>query len=110
MPKVGFVQVQISNSLFYLSLVNTLMLGFTFWYTSGSIIANKYAPWFTLWMFLSLGVVFMVLVMIFDYKVMYPSRQGFISRQAYKHVNPAVADLQQIKKDLKKIKDRLEIE
>jgi len=108
-PQLGFIQVQISNSMFYLSLVNTLMLGLTFWYTSGSIIAAKYAPWFTLYMFLTFGVIITVLMMLFDWKVMYPSRQGVLNKQAYKHVNPAVADLQKILKNQERIMKKLGI-
>lgn len=109
MPKLGFIQVQITNSLFYVSIANTLMLSLTFWYTSGSIIAAKYAPWLTMWMFLSVSIVLLAIVMILDYKLMYPSRQGFISTQAYIHANPAVTDLKEIKKDLGKIKEKLGI-
>lgn len=109
MFRLGAFQVQITNSFFYLSLVNTTLLAVTVWYAAGSALAQKYAPWFTIWMFLSLGLVLLLSLMLLDYKFIYPSRQSFLNKQSYKHVNPAVADLHEILADLKAIKEKLGI-
>lgn len=98
-PKLGFFLVQLSNSLSYVGLGNTTMLMFTFWYTSGSIIAAKYAPWFNLWIFILLGIIFWTSVIIFDWIFIYPSRQGVLSTEAYKHANPAIDDLKKLLKN-----------
>jgi hypothetical protein len=107
---IGGLQVQFGNSLAYLTIVNTFMLGMTFWYTAGYQIASTYAPWANLWLFLSVCAVVAALVMVFDYTVMYPARQSFINSQACKHNNPWMDEILEQKKDIAKIKIKLGIE
>lgn len=109
-PWLGGFLVQLTNSFFYVTALNTGMIIITFWYTSGSIIANKYAPWMTLWHFFAICLVVIGAIMFFDYKYMYPSRQGFLNAQACKHPNPAMESLIRLESDVEKIKKRLGID
>lgn len=106
---LGAIQIQVQNAAFYDSFVSMAMLALTMWHTTGSVLAQTYAPWFTIWAFLGLGVAYKIIAMILDYKYMYPSRVGFISEQAYKPYNPTVVDIQSIKADIVLIKKSLGI-
>ena len=105
---VGAFQVQVTNGFFYLSIINTLLLVLTFWRTWGSEIALKYAPWLNFWMFAGSGIVLMLTVMILDYKFMYPSRQAFVNQQSCIHDNPAMDAINEIKKEVKRIADKVD--
>ena len=109
--KVGAFQVQLSVSMsHYMVYVNLSFMGMMFWHTTA-------APWLrqfvwqgaSFWMFALFMLSLLSVIMLFDWKYMYPSRQALISQQAYKHDNPAVADLQKIIKNQKKIMERLGI-
>jgi len=111
-PKLGAFQVQLSMSTsHYLVYVNLCFMGMMFWHTTA-------APWLrqyvwqgaSFWMFATFMLLLISAVMFIDYKLVYPSRQAHISRQAYKHDNPAVADIQRLLKNQKKIMEKLEIE
>lgn len=105
----GALQVQMTNSFFYLSLYNTMALTITVWYTAGHEIAQKYAPWFNFWLFLAFGFVGWCLLMFVDYKFLLPARTGFINLQSCKHQNPAMEALERLEADVLKIKQRLAI-
>ena len=99
--------VQLTNSLFYITLLNTLMLALTFWYTTGYEIASKYLPWVNVGIFLAVVALVNVIVAVLDYVLIYPSRQGFINEQACKHPNPAMESLVRLEADMAKVKAKL---
>lgn len=111
-PKLGAFQVQLSMSTsHYLVYVNLCFMGMMFWHTTA-------APWLrqniyqgaSFWMFATFMLLLISMVMFLDKKFIYPSRQAFISQQAYKHDNPAVADLKKILKNQEKIINRIGID
>ena len=109
--RLGGFQVQLSTSFsHYIVYMNLAMMGMMFWHTTGAPFVRQFYPGATYWMFAGFMILIIVVVMIFDYKFMYPSRQGFLSQQSYKHANPAVADLKRILKNQKKIMSKLGIE
>jgi len=80
----------------------------------GAKLIREYLPWFTVWHLLSCMVLFILVMMVFFYKIIIPSIVAFTVQQTYKHRNPMAADLQNIIKnqkamfgELKNIKDRL---
>ena len=99
---VGAIQVQLTNSFFYIALLNTAMLSVTLWATTGPSIQAK-LPWADFWMLLVVGFLVVCGVMILDYKFMYPVRQAFINEQACKHTNPAMLLLFEMDKKLDRI-------
>lgn len=107
---LGALQVQVSNSFFYLNMISTGMMILTFWYTAGYQIQGKYLPWLTLWLFIGVVAVAFAAVMVLDYKFVYPSRQAFVNEQACKHNNPWMDEIMEVRKDIAKIKAKLEIE
>ena len=109
--KLGGFQVQLQASMgHYLVYINLMFVGMMFWYTTAGPAVRPYLPWISFWMFASLMLVLIATLMIVDYKFMYPSRQGFLNKQVYKHENPIVKDIQKLIKNQKKIMEKLEIE
>jgi type III secretory pathway component EscU len=107
-PKwIGAFQVQVTNSMFYLSLFNTAMLMVTFWFTSGYQVSERYLSFMNLWLFLILVIVLFAIIAIIDYKFIYPSRQAFVNEQACKHENPAMNELAAIRSELKELREEI---
>ena len=105
-PKLwlGGIQMQVSMaSSYYLIYVNLAFMGLMFWHTTAAPWLRQFYPGAQFWMFIFLMSLFFCLVMLFDRKVGLPSRQAYQNRQAYKHANPAVDDLQEIKKKVAEI-------
>ena len=67
---------------------------------------NKYAPWLSFPLFISLLIVSGLLLLFIFYKFVYPSYYAFLNRQTYIHQNPIQEDLKKIKEKLR-IKDEL---
>lgn len=105
---LGAVQVQITSTFFYVSVVNTILLAITFWYTAGYRI-QRFVPWANIWIFLGSAIVLFLIVMIIDFKFILPARQAFQNEQACKHENPAMDSLNRIEADLKLIKKEMGI-
>lgn len=103
-PWIGAIQVQLTNSFFYVSLANTAMLLVTLWSTTGPSLQAK-IPWIEFWHLAVAGAIFLVMLMIFDYVLLYPVRQRFVNEQACKHTNPAMELLWEMDKKLDEIKE-----
>lgn len=97
---IGALQVQLSNSLFYMNVVFMGMSVMTFWYTAGYQVADAMFPWLTLPIFVGFVVLVFIIVMLLDYKIILPARQAFQNEQACKHENPAMEALLDIQKRL----------
>lgn len=111
----GFVDT-LAFTMFWMSLVNFLMMAITT-YTVTREYTISIFPWFSLWIFLSLIGLVIATVMVFEYKLVYPSRVAFRNQQEYAHESPIKEDLKQIKaeqersrEDLIKIKEKLGVE
>lgn len=63
---------------------------------------KDYISWLSIPIFFALIVACCLLLMLINYKYLYPSYYEFLNRQVYKHNNP-------IQKDLELIKERLGI-
>lgn len=101
-PKLwlGGLQVQLSMSTsYYLIYVNLSFVGLMFWHTTAAPWLRQHYAGASFWMFAIFMLLLISALMFLDKKYVYPSRQAFISHQAYKHDNPAVADLQVLKKN-----------
>jgi hypothetical protein len=107
---VGAIQVQISNTMFYMNMVSMGMMLLTFWYTAGYQIQQASLHWLTLGWFVLFIVLLFGLVMLIDYKWIYPARQAFYNEQACKHNNPWMDEIIKLEGDMKKIKAKLGIE
>jgi hypothetical protein len=106
---MGALQVQMSNSNYYIVYYSQAMMLGTFWFTAGSPTAEKYAPWISFWGFASFLILSMVVVLFLDYKFMLPTRQRFQNEQACKHSNPAMDEILILRKDVELIKKHMGI-
>lgn len=108
---LGGFQVQLSTSMsHYMVYINMSLVGMMFWYTTAAPALRPYAPWVSWWMFATIMLILVVSLMLIDYKYMLSSRQGFLNRQAYKHKNPLVYDIERMEKNLKKLMKEMGIE
>jgi hypothetical protein len=107
---MGALQVQMSNSNYYMVYYSQAMMAATFWFTAGSPTVEKYAPWISFWMFLLFLVSSVVVLLFFDYKFMLPARQRFQNEQSWKHYNPWMAEIKILQDDMKLIKKHMGIE
>lgn len=97
---MGAVQVQFTNSLIYVSVYNTIALSLTFWYAAGYQMAQEYAPWFSLWLYLTVLVACFAVTLFIDYKFMFPARIKYVNEQTCRHENPAMDKLREIENQL----------
>lgn len=86
---VGAIQVQLTNSFFYVSAISLGMQATTLWAVAGPSIQAVWPP-ARFWMLVLLAFGVLCLIMVLDYKFIYPVRQAFINEQACKHTNPAM--------------------
>lgn len=108
---LGGFQVQLSQSMAnYMIYFNLSFMGLMFWHTTAAPWLRQYYPGAVLWMFVLFMVLILTSLMLLDRKLAYPSRQAYLNRQTYKHANPAVDDLRELKKNLKKLMKELGIE
>jgi len=69
----------------------------------GAEVVRQWLPWFQVQHLLAMMVLFILVMMLFFYKVIIPSQFAFTVNQYYKHRNPMVTDLQTILKNQKAI-------
>ena len=105
----GAIQVQLTNSFFYISLINTAMISVTLWAATGPSV-QRVIPWASYWLFLLIGFIVVITIMLLDYKFMYPTRSAFLNIQSCKHTNPAMEELLKISERLTAIEEKLGIE
>ena len=110
----GFVDT-LAFTMFWMSLINFLMMAVTT-YTVTREYTISILPWFSIWIFLSLLGLVIATVMVFEYKLVYPSRVAFRNQQEYAHESPIKKDLDKIKesqeqsrRDIEAIKEKLGI-
>ena len=113
-PHIGAViNIYQTTAIMYapLTLIGVATTLYGLW---GAKLIREYLPWFTVWHLLSCMVLFILVMMVFFYKIIIPSIVAFTVQQTYKHRNPMAADLQNIIRnqkamfgELKNIKDRL---
>lgn len=102
----GFVDT-LAFTMFWMSLVNFLMMAITT-YTVTRDYTILLLPWFSIWIFLTLLGIIILTVMVFEYKLVYPSRVAFRNQQEYAHDSPIKEDLKQIKEEQERVREDLD--
>jgi hypothetical protein len=69
----------------------------------------RFAPWLSFEWFLAFVILLGLIIVAVFYKFIYPSYFAFINKQTYIHQNPMQQDLEQLKEDMKLIKDHFKI-
>lgn len=106
-PYIGEVKTMLGGVLFYLTPFSFVMLAVTTYKVAISPWAAIHAHWLNLWVFLGIMPVFVVLGLIIEYKLVFPSMIAFSNRQGYVHRSPLVADMQQALEKLDYVESQL---
>ena len=107
---LGGIRSIFTQAQFYLGMVQFGMVAVLAYDGSIGHQLKIWMPWISFWWYASVLVVAYLCLMAFEWKVVYPSIVALSNQQVYKHDNPMVADLQQIKRDIDLIKRELKIE
>jgi len=101
---LGGLITLIQRCQFYFSMLNFLMILATFYYTT----LRHVNPSIPFWLFVIILAGVLFVMMALEYMVIYPSFVAFQAHQAYKKErNPIVRDLEEIKKELRELKEVL---
>ncbi len=73
----------------------------------GADAIQAWLPWFTFGHLIGVLVIFVLVLMVFFYKVIIPSMYAFQMQQQYKHRNPLVTDMQAVLEGQEKLSRRL---
>jgi len=115
---IGGLRDMLSRAQTYYALINMPLILITA-YTVREATVNKYMPWLTLPVFFSFVILFVLTIIIIDYKIVYPSVIAFHQHEAWKHRSPVRLQLEkerrenkkrmlEIEKTLKRIEERLD--
>lgn len=106
--KLGAMLVTLTNTMSWLNILNFIMVIFLSWDVYQERLVAIF-PWLnTYWVtVIVVGVVLFVVVM--EYAVLQPSRIAFSNQQVFEHKSPVRADLEELKRNQKKIMERLGI-
>lgn len=101
-PYVGAARNLFVRAMFYISLLNFIMLALT---TYTVVVRDVIEIPF--YMFI-LGLIVLVCVsLLFEYCIVLPSETAFMNKQVYEHGNPVRDDLQELKGTLQELKNIL---
>jgi len=103
-PFWGGIKELLSRAMFYIGIINFILIMITSYHTSIKDILT-----IPFWVFFLIMTVILGIVMIFEYIVVLPSSVAFSNRQSYKHDNPIKDDFIKILKKLDDIERRLEL-
>jgi len=104
----GGFKATVSSASSYASWVSMGMQAVVL-YTVTSPTMNEKNISIPFWVFCLVIAVMAISILIFEWKVTIPSAVRFTNAQAYRHDNPIRADLEEIKSDIAKIKEKLGI-
>ena len=104
--KIGGAKDLLMRTLFYVSIVNFILIAATAYHTTLRDIVNTWLPWFNFPIFLTVLVGGLLLMMILEYKIVLPSTWAFTNRQQYEHQNLIREQLDRIEKTLSEIQKR----
>jgi hypothetical protein len=92
-PYIGAVKNLLASIMFYVGMLNFVMIAAMFYRTF----------WLELWIFIAIIAVIIIIAMIIEYKFVIPSTYSFGNTQGYIHNSPLVADLQKALKKLEEL-------
>jgi hypothetical protein len=107
-PYIGPAKSLLGSVMFYISIIQFVLIAVVFYHTTLSPWAAQHAPWLTLWVFVGVLSAIFLIALVVEFKFMMASVISFGNVQGYTHGNPFVRDLQKALSELKDIKDKLE--
>ncbi len=100
LPWIGPLKDIAMSTVFYMSIINFILIAVTAYYTTLRPFLLVYAPWFKVWMWLGLLVIIVLVMMVLEYKFVYASWYTFRNRQEFEHENLIRKEIQELRKDL----------
>ena len=100
LPWIGPLKDIVMSTVFYISIINFILLSVTAYYTTLRPFLLIYAPWFKIWMWLSLLVGIVLVMMVLEYKFVYASWYTFRNKQEATHENLIIKRIDELEKKL----------
>lgn len=103
--RIGAVIDLMAYTAFWLSLVNFVLIALTAYNTTIRVFITDTLPWFNIGWYALILFLIVVVIMLVEYFVVFPARQSFRNQWEYRQDSPIRKDLEEIKKQLKELKD-----
>ena len=100
LPWIGPLKDIVMSTVFYISIINFILISVTAYYTTLRPFLLIYAPWFKIWMWLSLLVGIVLVMMVLEYKFVYASWYTFRNKQEATHENLIIKRIDELEKKL----------
>jgi hypothetical protein len=104
---VAWVKGLFSQTMTYVAILNTAMIAPTFWSSQARVSLTNAIPWLNFWMFIGIIAVAVPMMMLIEYKFLYPSAVRLTNSQTYKHKNPIYEKLDRMQADIDELKKLL---
>ena len=101
-PFWGGIKELLSRAMFYIGIINFILIMITAYHTSIKDIIP--VPF---WIFFMVLTVILFVVMVFEYVIVLPSSIAFSNRQSYKHDNPLKDDITKVLNKLDSMEQQL---
>jgi type I restriction-modification system DNA methylase subunit len=103
-PFLGGIKEVLASALFYVSAINFFLIIVTAYNTTLKPFCDAQGwYWFNLPLFFIVLIGLVALMMLFEFKFVYPSAFKFRNNQEYQHQNLLRKDIEEIKKTLERI-------
>lgn len=101
---VGGLRDILTRMMFYISMINFLLIIAMAYNTTIRDFMLPRFPWFNFPIFIFMMILFVFLAMLLEYKFIVPSSVTYANRQLYTHQNLLRRDLAKVSKELEEIK------
>lgn len=102
-PLVGGLKDVLLQTVFYVSMVNFILITVTAYNTTLREYFIRWIPGFQLWMFFAILIFIIGVLMVLEYKYIVPSFYSFRSKQMFEHESKVMDELKNIHKLLNEI-------
>ena len=106
--KFGGFRILVANVMFYVAMVNFLLISVTAYSTTLRDPIRLYLPWFNFPIFAGIMVIFFIVGAVIEHKFVIPAVTRYSNSQIAKHENPIMQNTVQILARLEKIEEAIE--
>lgn len=106
-PWVGGLKDVLAQTVFYVSMINFVLIGITAYNTTLREYFIRWIPGFQLWMFFAIIIILVFGLMVLEYKYIVPSLYSFRSKQMFEHESKVMDELRDIRKLMAEINNKL---
>ncbi len=106
-PYIGPAKSLLGSVMFYISIIQFVLIAVVFYHTTLSPCAAQHSPWLSLWVFVGVLIAIFLIALVVEFKFVLPSTISFGNVQGYEHNSPFARDLQKALKELQDIQAKL---